>query len=162
VHPIGESAMDGPAGHRGVDGRPAGNWEVTGRGFEGEGPGPGVPRTFPARHWRFESRCDKSGCRTLFLRTTGGGIQRTVLHAHRGYFAAKFGPVPEPCEGVPGRPGNYTARFVLRWSNDGGKLVARERGHYGGRCTPGWTRTRWTANAAPARDGSLEASEQVL
>jgi hypothetical protein len=162
VHPVGEAALIGPAGHRAFDQRPAGNWEATGKISETYGPGTGVHhRTLPERRWRFVTSCHHSGCRTLFLRTTPTGIERAVIHAHNGYFTATFGPTPQPCEGVPGRPGSYIAHFRLRWSK-GGELLARERGHYGGHCTQGWTRAHWTATQAPATDGSSEASPQVL
>jgi hypothetical protein len=159
---ISESAMLGPAGHRAFDQRPVGDWEVTGYLSETDGPGTGVHRrTLPGRRWRFVTNCHGSGCRTLFLRTTPDGIERAVLYRGRGYFTATFGPTPEPCEGVPGRPGNYVAHFKLRWSTNG-ELLAKELGHYGGHCTQGWTSAHWFATQAPASDGSSEASPQVL
>jgi hypothetical protein len=162
LHPIGETAMVGPAGHRAFDQGPAGSWEATGHIAETDGPGTGVHhRTLTGRYWRFVTRCQGSRCRTLFLRTTPLGVQRAVLHRHRGYFTATFGPSPQPCEDVPGMPGNYTAHFRIRWTKDG-TLFAAERGHYGGRCSEGWTRAHWTATPAPATDGSSEASPQVL
>jgi hypothetical protein len=163
-HELSRSAVQGvrPNGHRAYNQLPTGGWQATGRGFETDGPGTGeIPRTFPGRRWRFVTNCRGSSCRTLFLRTTPGGIQRTVLHPHRGYFTATFGPTPQRCEGVPGKPGNYTAHFRLRWSKDG-NLVAGEHGFYGGNCTPGWTSNHWTATPAPASEGVSEASEQVL
>lgn len=162
VHPIGESALIGPAGHRAYDQEPSGGWEVVGRLSETDGPGTGVNhRTLTGRHWQFVTKCHGSACRTLFLRTTPEGVQRTVLHRHRGFFTATFGPSPTRCEGVPGRPGSYTAHFKLRWSKDG-RLVAAEHGHYGGNCSEGWTWAHWTATPAPATDGSSEGAQQVL
>lgn len=161
VHPIGESALIGPAGHRAYDQGSAGNWEATGRLAGTDGPGMGVNHRTLVRRWRFVTRCQRSSCRTLFLRVTPLGVQRAVLHRHRGYFTATFGPSPQPCEDVPGMPGNYTAHFRLRWSKDG-NLFAAEHGHYGGRCSEGWTRAHWTATPAPASDGSSETSPQVL
>jgi hypothetical protein len=159
VHPIDEGALIGPAGHRAYDQGPAGGWEATGHLAETDGPGTGVDhRKLTGRYWRFVTRCHGSRCRTLFLRTTPEGIQRAVLHRHRGYFTATFGPSPQPCEGVPGKPGNYTAHFRLHWSADGSRLSARENGHYGGNCSEGWTWGRWAAIPAPATDASSEAT----
>lgn len=139
---------------------PAGEWDATGYLFATDGPGTGAHRTLTGRRWRFVNTCRTSACHTVFLRTTPAGIQRTVLHAHGRYFTATFGPVPQPCEGVPGRPGNYTAHFRLRWSIDGETLFAREYGHYGGRCTPGWTSAHWSATRVYGR--SSEGSQEVL
>jgi hypothetical protein len=160
--PLTEAAMAGPAGHRGFDARPAGVWEATGVDVETEGPGTASRRVLAERQWRFVTRCGEGRCRTIFLRTTPGGVERTVLYPHHdGYFTATFGPTPQPCQGVPGKPGSYVAHFRLHWSRHG-RLSAYERGISGGRCTHGLSWLHWTATASPPSDGSSEASDQVL
>lgn len=161
VHPIHGSALVGPEGHRAYDQGPAGNWEAVGHLSETDGPGTGVRHRTLARPWRFVTRCQGTHCRTLFLRLTPLGVERAVLHRRHGYFTATFGPTPQPCEDLPGRPGNYTAHFKLRWSKDG-RLSAAEHAHYGGNCSEGWTWGHWDATPAPATDGSSEGAPQVL
>jgi hypothetical protein len=156
----GESAVAGPVGHRGIEGRPVGDWEASGRDWMVDGVD-AFPHSYPRRHWRFVTDCRGHGCRTFFLRTTSGGIQRALLRPRDGYFVADFGPYREPCEGVPGTPGTYASHFKLRWSA-GGDLKAEERARYGGSCTHERKWTRWSAEPAGGSSGVSEASDQML